>query len=135
MLQRQNSGRKRESDVEKLPVPSEGFQCCATSEFGGQIQLAGSARVGSFVTVPMSDRAKHSNYSTMKPAEYSHPIMLNIYDTSARAPYVAAGQFYAFTVATTADSCKNGGWQNLAQTDFGRFENQCDRVSYTRNSK
>lgn len=257
-------------------VPSQGFQCCSTAEFGDQVQLAGTARVGGFVTVLMSDWAKHSDYSTMQAAGYSHPITLNVYDTPANAAahtplfsatqsflipwrpeadptcpggtawrspannqcyngfaftitfdlrhagpagapvtlpgtliygiayntntwgynpihlagpyeslnvglntmappsvgtdldldgvfwntsyglsytdggaggisifrkdtgwtgYVPAAQFYAFTFATSADSCKTGGWQNLVRKDFTSFKNQGDCVSYTQNGK
>ncbi|HLJ13983.1 MAG TPA: hypothetical protein VKV15_05760 [Bryobacteraceae bacterium] len=257
-------------------VPSEGFECCGTAELGDQVQLAGTARVGGFVTVLMSDWAKHSDYPSMSSAGYTHPITLAIYDTVANArahnplfsvtqpflipwrpepdptcidtgfspwrspvdqkcyngfaftitfdvrhagiggapvqlpdtlifgvayntstwgyhplgvggpydslnvglnstsgpsvgtdvnpdvvfwnthygytdngadgldvfrpdtgwaPYVPAVQISAYTFATTADSCKNGGWQNLVRTDFTGFKNQGDCVSYTRNGK
>ena len=257
-------------------VPSQGFQCCATSEFGDQITLAGTARAAGSVTVLMSDWAIHSDYPSMPTAGYMHPITLNIYDTAvnaaghsplasvtqkflipwrpepdptctggtpwrsptdnvcyngfaftitfdlrhagpggspvllpdslifgvayntqtwgytplgvpgpyeslnvglnnltppsvgidvdpdavfwntkvatfytdggaagvgtfrkdtAWAPYVPAVQFSTFTFATTADSCKNGGWEHLVRRDFSGFKNQGDCVSYTQNGK
>src|SRR5579859_348964 len=66
-------------------VPSQGFECCGTAEFGDQVTLAGTARVGGFATVLMSDWAKHSDYPSMNGAGYTFPITLNVYDTVANA--------------------------------------------------
>ncbi len=49
--------------------------------------------------------------------------------------YSPAAQFNAFSVATTADDCKNGGWQSVSRADGSGFKNQGDCVSYTRNGK
>jgi hypothetical protein len=43
--------------------------------------------------------------------------------------------FEPYRVATAADQCKNGGWQNLRRADGTGFKNQGDCVSYTRNGK
>jgi hypothetical protein len=51
------------------------------------------------------------------------------------APYTPAIKFTTFAVPTTADSCKNGAWQNLVRLDFSAFKNQGDCVSYVRNGK
>ena len=49
--------------------------------------------------------------------------------------YSPAVQISAFSFATTADDCKNGGWQWSARADGSGFTNQGDCVSYTRNGK
>jgi len=49
--------------------------------------------------------------------------------------YSPAAQFTAFSVATKADDCKNGGWQSSSRADGSGFANQGDCVSYTRNGK
>ncbi len=66
-------------------VPSEGFQCCANSEFGDQIKLAGTARAAGDVTVLMSSWAKKSDYPSMLSEGFTHPITLNIYADAATA--------------------------------------------------
>jgi len=43
--------------------------------------------------------------------------------------------FEPFVVASSADQCKNGGWQTLKRADGTGFKNQGDCVSYTRNGK
>ena len=60
-------------------VPSQGFQCCQTAEFGDNVELAGTARRPISATVLMSDWAMHSTYPDMPAAGYTHPITLNIY--------------------------------------------------------
>jgi hypothetical protein len=51
------------------------------------------------------------------------------------APYVPAVEFTTFAVPTSADSCKNGAWENLVRLDFTAFKTQGDCVSYVRNGK
>jgi len=51
------------------------------------------------------------------------------------SPFAPAFQLTAYTVATTKDSCKNGGWQTLTRADGSPFKNQGDCVSYTNNGK
>ncbi|MEO7359623.1 MAG: hypothetical protein ABI120_04795 [Gemmatimonadaceae bacterium] len=51
------------------------------------------------------------------------------------SPYSPAVQFTATAVATTAASCKNGGWQALSRVDGTGFSNQGDCVSYVQNGK
>ncbi len=73
-------------------VPSEGYQCCATAEFGDKVALAGTPRVAGFVTVLMSDWAKHSEWPTMPAAGFTHPITLNIYaDATAALAHAPLG--------------------------------------------
>jgi hypothetical protein len=71
-------------------VPSLGFSCCGLNEVGDQIQFAGTNRRLNSVTVTMSDWACQEGdwTGTMGPcittsgATFSHPITLNIYDSS-----------------------------------------------------
>jgi len=67
-------------------VVSEGFQCCQNFEFGDEIKLEPSTprRVG-YVTLVMSDWAKHSDYPSMPAAGYTHPITLSVYDNAVNA--------------------------------------------------
>jgi hypothetical protein len=67
-------------------VPSQGYQCCATAEFGDLIKLeADTPRFAGSATVLMSSWALHSTYPTMDAAGYTHPITLNLYFTEAKA--------------------------------------------------
>jgi hypothetical protein len=67
-------------------VPSHGFQCCATAEFGDEIRLeADTPRRTGYTTVLMSSWSLHSSYPTMPAAGYTHPITLNIYVDAASA--------------------------------------------------
>lgn len=49
--------------------------------------------------------------------------------------YSPAARFAAFSVATSADGCKKGGWQSLSRADASSFSNQGDCVSYVKNGK
>lgn len=73
--------------------PSQGFQCCATAEIGDEVILApGTPRVAGFATVGMSSWAKHSDYPSMSPTGYMHPITLNIYaDVASAAAHLPMG--------------------------------------------
>lgn len=66
-------------------VPSEAFEAQSASEFGGQIELAGTARNDATVSVLMSTwgcEAGHwdtGNCVTTPGAGFTHPITLNVY--------------------------------------------------------
>jgi hypothetical protein len=68
-------------------IVSQGYQCCQTAELGDRIHLAGTDRHARSATIIMSDWAKHSDYPTMNPAGFSHPITLNIYAVNTSDPY------------------------------------------------
>lgn len=72
-------------------VPSLGYQATATSEWGDEIVLGGTARRAASATITMSDWAKHSNYPTMPAAGFTHPITLNIYTVNHSNPIPAPG--------------------------------------------
>lgn len=98
-------------------VPSQGFQCCATSEFGDQIQLAGAPRVGGYVTVLMSDWAKHSDYPAMNSGGFIHPITLNVYADvlSARnhVPMLSVTQSFLIPWRPPTDTtCNDDAWRS-----------------------
>jgi hypothetical protein len=44
--------------------------------------------------------------------------------------FAPAVQFTAFTIATTADGCKNSGWKTLSRGDGSSFKNQGDCIQY-----
>jgi hypothetical protein len=77
-------------DATPSPLPpnvaSLGFEATSTSEFGDQVQLAGTARVLADITVTMSDWALYSDYSsdiryTANTTAWTHPITVNVYST------------------------------------------------------
>lgn len=63
--------------------PSQPFQAQQTSEFGGQIRLAGTERQDPAITVTMSSWACESDpaaaCTTTPGATFAHPITLNLY--------------------------------------------------------
>jgi len=72
-------------------VPSLGYQATSTAEWGDNVFLAGTARRAGSATITMSDWAKHSDYPTMDPAGFTHPITLNIYAVNHSGPNPAPG--------------------------------------------
>jgi hypothetical protein len=69
-------------------VPSVGFEATSTSEFGGQVGLAGSERTNPTVTVLMSSWACQSGgwtsgCTTTPGATFTHDITLNVYNVGS----------------------------------------------------
>jgi hypothetical protein len=71
-------------------VPSVGFEATQTSQFGGQVELAGTARKGGPVTVGMSSWGCQSGSWTGTPecvtamgAKFAWPVTLNVYQVGA----------------------------------------------------
>lgn len=70
-------------------VPSQAFEATSTSEFGGQVTLAGTERSDPKVTVLMSSWGCESGSwnlgtcLTTPGANFSHPITLNVYAVGA----------------------------------------------------
>jgi hypothetical protein len=54
---------------------------------------------------------------------------------TAWTPYAPALQLTAYTIATTRDACKNGGWQTLSRADASSFKNQGDCIQYVNTGK
>ena len=101
-------------------VPSQGFQCCATSEIGDEIRLEiDTPRRAGFATVLMSSWSLRADYPALSDAGYVHPITLNIYVDSASAaahlPAKTVTQSFAIPWRPVADpSCLNGtAWKRI----------------------
>lgn len=99
-------------------VPSQGFQCCATSEIGDEIQLeADTPRHAGFTTVLMSSWSLRTDYPALPNSGYAHPITLNIYQnaTDAANHFLMATLTQTFTIPwrPVADlTCPGGtGWK------------------------
>jgi hypothetical protein len=66
-------------------VPSQGFEATSTSELGGQVAFAGTARHNPRLTVTMSSFGCQSgawntgDCSTTRGTKFSHPIRFNVY--------------------------------------------------------
>lgn len=61
---------------------SEGFQCCALSELGDEITLAGTERTAAFATITFTNPAKHSTYPSMPAEGFTLPVTFTIYGPS-----------------------------------------------------
>jgi hypothetical protein len=70
-------------------LPSEAFEAQSASEFGGQVQFAGTARNNPQLTVTMSSWGCQSGHwfsgdcHTSRGATFSHPITANVYAVGA----------------------------------------------------
>jgi hypothetical protein len=64
-------------------IPSHGFECCSTSQFGDEIAFAAGPRHLDWATVTMSSWALHATYPAMDPTGFDHPLTLNIYADNA----------------------------------------------------
>ena len=68
-------------------LPSLGYEATSTTEFGDAINLAGTERFVTDVTVTMSAWALHSDYPGLgTPDGWTHPITLNIYGVDHGSP-------------------------------------------------
>jgi hypothetical protein len=86
-------------------LPSLGYQATQSAEFGDLIQLAGTGRVLSQVTVAMSDWALASDFPSYPGASgptWSHPLTLNIYNVDNSGPNPAPGPLIASRTQTFA---------------------------------
>ncbi len=98
-------------------VPSVGFEATSASEFGGQVQLAGSERKDPTITVLMSSWACKSgswnlhNCITNPGSTFTHPITLNIYnvngDDSPGSLIASETQTFTMPYRPTADDGTN----------------------------
>lgn len=111
-------------------VPSQGFQCCQTSELGDHVALAGTARRAHSATVLMSSWSLNSNYPTMSAAGYTHPITLNIYNVNSSGPTPALGTLLGTATQTflipwrpVADPTCPGGtaWRSGSGTCYNGY--------------
>lgn len=95
-------------------VPSQGYQCCGTSEVGDEIALEpGTPRRAGFVTVLMSSWSLHSTYPGMSAEGYEHPITLNLYtdaaSANAHAPAASVTETFTIPWRPEADPTCPGG--------------------------
>ena len=68
-------------------LPSLGYEATSTTEFGDAINLGGTERFVTDVTVTMSAWALHSAYPGLGTADgWTHPITLNIYGVDHSSP-------------------------------------------------
>ncbi|HVW18183.1 MAG TPA: hypothetical protein VHB30_08030 [Solirubrobacteraceae bacterium] len=98
-------------------VPSVGFEATSTSEFGGQLQLAGTQRKDPTVTVLMSSWAcKSGSWSkddcvTNPGSTFNHPVTLNVYgvndDDSPGALIATQTKTFAMPYRPTMDDGTN----------------------------
>jgi hypothetical protein len=102
--------------------PSEAFEATSTSEFGGQVQFAGTARENPTVTVLMSSWGCESGSwtsacTTTQGSTFTEPITLNIYSVN---PDNSPGGLVATTTKTfnipyrpsTSPVCGDGRWSS-----------------------
>jgi len=115
-------------------VASEAFEAQSASEFGGQIQLAGTARTNPTVTVLMSSWGCQSGHwysgdcSTASGATFSEPITLNVYDVGTNG---AVGTLITSSTKTfnipyrpSADNA------NCTGSDAGEWYSASDNTCY-----
>lgn len=104
-------------------LPSLGYEATSTSEFGGQIELAGAARQNPTVSVVMSSWGCESghwndgNCSTTPGATFSHPITLNVYavnpNNSPGSLLATAQQTFNVPYRPSASpTCSGGRWSD-----------------------
>ena len=115
-------------------VASEAFEAQSASEFGGQIQLAGTARTNPTVTVLMSSWGCESGHwysgdcSTIPGATFSEPITLNVYSVGSGgavgALVASATQTFNIPYRPSADST------NCTGGDAGKWYSASDSTCY-----
>lgn len=102
------SGARAEVIYSSIPNPlpgnvvSLGYQATSTSQFGDLIQFGGTSRTLNSATVTMSDWAKFSDYPTMNPAGWNHPLTLSIYNVNNSGPTPTVGSLISSTTVNAA---------------------------------
>jgi hypothetical protein len=103
-------------------LPSQAYEATQTSEFGGQVQFAGTARRNPTVTVTMSSWGCQSghwysnNCATARGAGFTHPITLKVYAVGPgnTVGYLLATRTQTFRIPyrPSADpTCTDGRWR------------------------
>lgn len=115
-------------------VPSEAFEATSTSEFGGQVSFAGTARNDPTVTVLMSSWGcengswTNDTCSTTPGATFSEPITLNIYNVgsgnSVGSVVKSVTQTFNVPYRPSADN------SNCTGTDAGKWFDATDNTCY-----
>lgn len=107
-------------------VPSWGYEADSVSEFGGQIQLAGTQRTGLQLTALMSSWGCESGSwsggtcATTPGSTFSEPITMKVYavnaDNSVGSLVTSMTQTFAIPYRPSAsDACSGGGWSDGTQ--------------------
>jgi hypothetical protein len=124
-------------------LPSWGFEATSTSEFGGQVQFAGAARVNPRVRVAMSSRACQIGHwdtgdcVTVSGQTFTHVVTLNIYAVNADGSpgTVLATDSVSATIPyrPSADSlnctgANAGKW--FSSADSACFDGQAFRINF-----
>jgi len=93
-----------DATVAPLPgnLPSQAFQAQQTAEFGDLVQLAGTNRVLRSATVTMSDWALASDYPSLSPTGWTHPITFNVYGVNNSAAVPALGTLIGSVTQTVS---------------------------------
>lgn len=115
-------------------VASEAFEAQSASEFGGQIQLAGTQRANPTVTVLMSSWGCQNGHwysgdcSTTPGATFAEPITLNVYDVgsggSVGALRTSATQTFNIPFRPSADAT------NCTAANAGKWFSASDSACY-----
>jgi hypothetical protein len=115
-------------------VASEAFEAQSASEFGGQIQLAGTQRANPTVTVLMSSWGcetggwSSGDCSTTPGATFSEPVTLNVYDVAAGGSVgsriTTATQTFDIPFRPSADTT------NCTGADAGKWYSASDSLCY-----
>jgi hypothetical protein len=122
-------------------VPSQAFEATSTSEFGGQVQFAGTSRTKVRVTVAMSSWACQSGGAedgsciTEKGATFNWPVTLHIYavgpENSIGIPIAGLTKSFKMPYRPSASpKCTGeglGGWYRAG----GCFHGKMFRIAFT----
>jgi len=119
------AGAVTETEYNNIPSPqpgnvsSLGYEATSTSEFGGEIQLAGTVRTGLQLTVLMSSWGCESGSGTTcvttPGATFSHPITARIYTRGSNGEpgtlVDSITQTFSIPYRPSASAgCADGGW-------------------------
>lgn len=115
-------------------VPSEAFEATSTSEFGGEVELAGPTLNSTKVTLAMSSWACESGGAedgscvSTKGAKYEWPITLHVYTAGAGdavgAQIASLTKTFKIPYRPSANAVKcagNGGWYKMGSCFHGKL--------------
>ena len=100
-------------------LPSQPYQAQQAAEFGDHIQLAGTARNLSSVTVTMSSWARHSEYPSLSEVGFAHPLTLNIYNVDKSGTVPALGSLIASVTQEFVMQWRPEGDPTCPDTGYG----------------
>ena len=100
-------------------LPSQPYQAQQAAEFGDHIQLAGTSRNLSSVTVTMSSWARHSEYPNLSEVGFAHPLTLNIYNVDKSGTVPALGSLIASVTQEFVMQWRPEGDPTCPDTGYG----------------